>query len=270
MRGKRNSDGKAGDFRRFLRVPAYAGAMLAGVVLIAPSVSNALSPSAESPLVSLAARGGIGSFTPASVDPRLVSQFAVRALSHGRLFQFTPAGTETRPDRAVTVVVRVPDITVRGIAHRLNGASAGSAGLASVRVAPMAFNLGLARGYASFAAPQAVGHDSNGHDSMNRDFERLNAPDLRAIASSASSASASTSRLAPSIALDDKDRVGRAPRTLESEGTYQIDLGGSYRLVGNLNVTAGLRYSSDRDRLSPLTDRKLDSQAVYVGTQFRF
>jgi hypothetical protein len=32
---------------------------------------------------------------------------------------------------------------------------------------------------------------------------------------------------------------------------------------------AGIRYSSERDRLRPLTDGKQDSQA-YVGTQFHF
>ena len=38
----------------------------------------------------------------------------------------------------------------------------------------------------------------------------------------------------------------------------------------NLDLTAGVRVTSDRDRLLPLTDGKQDSQAVYVGTQFRF
>jgi len=35
-------------------------------------------------------------------------------------------------------------------------------------------------------------------------------------------------------------------------------------------VTAGVRYSQERDRLGPLTDGTQDSQAVYLGTQFRF
>ena len=47
-------------------------------------------------------------------------------------------------------------------------------------------------------------------------------------------------------------------------------MGGSYRLVGNLDVTAGLRYASDRERLRALTDHRQDSQAIYVGTQIRF
>jgi hypothetical protein len=35
-------------------------------------------------------------------------------------------------------------------------------------------------------------------------------------------------------------------------------------------VTAGLRYQSDRERLAQLKDDRRDSQAVYVGTAFRF
>ena len=41
-------------------------------------------------------------------------------------------------------------------------------------------------------------------------------------------------------------------------------------MTRNLDVTAGVRYSQDRDRIAPLTDAEQDGQAVYVGTQFRF
>jgi hypothetical protein len=57
---------------------------------------------------------------------------------------------------------------------------------------------------------------------------------------------------------------------LESLGEQTVDLGGAYRVTRNLDVTAGVRLSQDRDRLAPLTDSVQDSQAVYVGTQFRF
>ena len=46
---------------------------------------------------------------------------------------------------------------------------------------------------------------------------------------------------------------------------------GSYSLTRNLDVTAGVRYErSERERLPRLTDDRRDSQAVYVGTAFRF
>jgi hypothetical protein len=35
-------------------------------------------------------------------------------------------------------------------------------------------------------------------------------------------------------------------------------------------VTGGVRYKIQHDRLEPLTDQRRDSQAVYIGTAFRF
>ena len=71
------------------------------------------------------------------------------------------------------------------------------------------------------------------------------------------------------IVLDQKEPTGRAPRTF-SDTADRVDLGGAYRLGRNIDVTAGVRYSQERDRLRPLTDGKKDNQAVYLGTQFRF
>jgi hypothetical protein len=78
-----------------------------------------------------------------------------------------------------------------------------------------------------------------------------------------------SSRFAPRIALDEREKTGRSPRTFE-QNDQQVDLGGAYRVTRNLDVTAGVRVTSDRDRLRPITDGRQDNQAVYVGTQFRF
>ncbi|NKJ43276.1 hypothetical protein [Novosphingobium sp. SG720] len=257
---------------RALRAPLLAATCVAAGLFIAPTVSSAVTGSFK-PLaqVSLAARGGIGSFTPASADPKLAAAITVRGLSNSHLFRFTPAGSDSRSDRAITVAVRVNTdvaqaISVRGVLGNIGGAAGNGTPL---RIVPNAFNLGMARGYQSFAVTSGLG-PSNGFD---RDMQRIDMPDLSHFAAaspSASAASASTSRIAPRIALDEKERAGRAPRTLESQGDYQVDFGGSYRLTRNLDVTAGIRYSSDRDRLRPLTDGRQDSQAVYLGTQFRF
>ncbi|MFN3510175.1 MAG: hypothetical protein ACK4ZA_02340, partial [Tsuneonella troitsensis] len=77
-------------------------------------------------------------------------------------------------------------------------------------------------------------------------------------------------RLQPRLALESERRTGRSDRTLEGAGEQAVDLGAGYRLSRNLNVTAGVRLSQERDRLAPLTDAVRDDQAVYVGTQFRF
>lgn len=254
---------KSGVFSRFARVPLLAGAAVSVALFVLPTVSGAVAARFESAPVSLAARGGIGSFTPASVDPRLATQLSISALGHGKLFRFTPAGSDNRPDRAVTVAVRVNgDMGIRVVSARnsfvLPGAAAGTPGVAPVRIAPMVYNLGLARGYQSFASTSLQPREA-----------RLESLDSQGYTLAAGGASA-PARLAPRIEFDDKDRAGRTPRTFEGQGNYQLDLGGSYRLTRNLNVTAGVRYSTERDRVRPLTDGKQDSQAVYVGTQFRF
>jgi len=232
--------------------------------LVAPTVVNAFSNGSESlpggAAVSLAARGGLGSFTPASVDPRLAAQVSIRAMSLGKLFRFTPAGMDSRPDRAVTVAVRLPDAHAGLIGTHAASTDVG-AGFAAVRIAPVAYNLGMARGYQSFALPAPVQAHDLAHDNESRAYSI--APQQTVVAGP-------SPRLEPDLTLDDRSEAGRAPRTLGTQGDYQVDMGGSYRLVGNLNVTAGMRYSTDRDRLRALTDHRQDSQALYVGTQFRF
>ena len=118
MAGKRTRSEAKGVMRLRLRAPlAAAAATIAVGLFLAPSVSSAFSSGFDAAPVSLAARGGIGSFTPASVDERLASQITVRALS-GKLFRFTPAGNETRPSRAVTVAVRLDSQTARSFSVR--------------------------------------------------------------------------------------------------------------------------------------------------------
>ena len=52
------------------------------------------------------------------------------------------------------------------------------------------------------------------------------------------------------------------------DGTAMTAL--SVRHGRNLDLTAGLRYKSERERLARFNDDRRDSQAVYVGTAFRF
>ena len=61
-----------------------------------------------------------------------------------------------------------------------------------------------------------------------------------------------------------------APKLVEDPSAYSLDVGGSYSLTRNIDLTAGLRYKSERERLARLADDRRDSQAVYVGTAFRF
>jgi hypothetical protein len=79
------------------------------------------------------------------------------------------------------------------------------------------------------------------------------------------------SRFNPRMSIDASAPINAAPRALDaSQKDFTLDVGGSYSLTRNLDVTAGVRLNNERDRMAPLTDNRQDSQAVYVGTQFRF
>lgn len=240
-----------------------AAMLLAGAVgvLALPSAVLAFSSRFDPLPVAGPEAAAPGGFQPAEVDPRLARSITVRALAKGQKFRFTPAVTPNRLERSVTVAVRFDGRGQRPIVVTGPLAAADSAaGGGSLRIAPTAYNLGATRGYKGFSQSGAA-------QSANRKPEL---PDLSSYQLSSSAAREDDSRFAPRIALDEREKAGRSPRTFEGESDQSVDLGGSYRLTRNLNVTAGVRYQTERDRLVPLTDGKKDSQAVYVGTQFRF
>ena len=197
-------------------------------------------------------------FTPASVDPDLAARVADKAREKG--IRFTPARSNpVLGNKTVTVAVRVDEETAKAVSVRsaINAAPGAGGSIASLQASK--FNLGTARGYQSFA--RQVELPSN--------VRSLSVPDLADFAPSKPRAEDKPSRLQPRIELEDKAIAGRSPNTLDASES-SVDLGGSFRLSKNLDVTAGVRYSQERDRLDPLTDSVQDSQAVYVGTQIRF
>jgi hypothetical protein len=200
-------------------------------------------------------------FHPATVDPRLSRSIAVRTLSQGKTFRFTPAGNGARADRSVTVAVRLDADSARAmrVTPQLAVTELPNTGSA-LRIAPSAYSLGSSRGYRSFASGGAAAPAL---------ATRGEIPDLASFRPSPGARSA-PSRFSPQIELDQQAPAGRSPRTFDGDGEQRVDVGGSYRLSRNLNVTAGVRVQTERDRLVPLTDGRQDSQAVYVGTQFRF
>ena len=235
-------------------------ASCAAAALVLPSAGLALG-GFDAGAVSLAARGSFASFTPASVDSRLAKLVAERATASGRLLRFTPAGAANRPDRSVTIAIRVDEETARAISIRsaIAGAS-GKPGVGSLVITPTRYDLGLARGYRSFA--QSL--------TQPTELRKIAMPDLSAFKPGKPEPAAKPSRFSARIALEENGNTGRAPLTFEASEGQHVDVGGSYRVTRNLDVTAGVRYSQERDRMAPLTDGTLDSQAVYVGTQFRF
>ncbi|MEM8724161.1 MAG: hypothetical protein AAGE86_01430 [Pseudomonadota bacterium] len=198
-------------------------------------------------------------FTPASVDPELAARIAGKAREKG--IRFTPAGSQPiQGERTVTVAVRIDSETAQAISVRSAIEAVPSASENIAALDPSRYNLGTARGYKSFARPVVL------PDTV-RD---LSVPDLTEFEPAGPTHEDKPSRLQPRIALEDEQIAGRSENTLDSLGAQTVDVGGSFRLSPNLDVTAGVRLSQERDRLDPLTNSVQDSQAVYVGTQIRF
>lgn len=233
----------------------------AGLALTLPSTGAAVVGNSFEPSESIADLEFMP-FTPAGMDASLMSELAssvgIDAL------RFTPAVKPGRRDRTLTVAVRVDQATARAISVRntIQGASEAGRGTPLLALAPTRYDLGIARGYQGFTqtAPKSSG--------MIPGVRELTVPDLAEFRPS--QPQNKPSRLQPRIAFEQDGPVGRAARPLESLGEQSVDVGGSYRVTRNLDVTAGVRLSQERDRLAPLTDGIEDNQAVYVGTQFRF
>lgn len=212
--------------------------------------------------------GAFDLFTPASVDPELAARVAEKAREHG--LRFTPVGAKAvDSERTVTVAVRIDDQVARAISVRQAldtpvGSGTDIAGLQASR-----FNLGTARGYQSFARPQAPA-PASGRQVTADNLRDLTMPDLAEFEPSRPTRVEEPGRLQPRIELEGETIAGRSPNTLDALRSQTVDVGGAFRLSPNLDVTAGVRLSQERDRIAPLTNSVQDSQAVYVGTQLRF
>jgi hypothetical protein len=231
-----------------LGVLVAAGAVVAPAIG-APEKAATRTAKIESP----APFSGFGTFTPAAADPRLAAVFARGGLDTSG-FSFTPSDSRHGNSRAVTVAVRARSSQLALAAER---AASASAAPATVSLTPVAYNLGVAVGWRRFA--------------VSGDMTKI---DLAGAPGSREGVDVGVSysgkRLSGQVrAATDRPLAG-TPRLIEQGPVYSVDAAASYRLTHNLDVTAGVRYKSERDRLQVLSDERLDSQSVYVGTAFRF
>ncbi|MET0308910.1 MAG: hypothetical protein ABW023_09415 [Sphingomonas sp.] len=196
-------------------------------------------------------RGGLGAFTPAAADPKLAAILARSGLSDNG-FRFTPADSRRGTGRAVTVAVRARSTRALQTASRLPGAAA-----PSVSLAPIAYNLGVSVGWKRFAVSGDVSHVDLITQPGGRERTDVGV-------------SYTGKRVSGRLQAASDRPLADTPILIGDKPSYSVDLGGSYSLTRNFDVTAGVRYKSERDRLPKITDNRRDSQAVYVGTAFRF
>ncbi len=190
-----------------------------------------------------------GSFTPAVTDPRLAAELIRRGFSTNSL-HFTPASVSASRSRAVRVAVR---------ARAANPAEAGREATASpvTAITPTAYNLGVAVGWRRFALSGDVARVRGGAIPADREAAEVGV---------SYSGEKFTGRVQAAVDRADLTQA----RVVAQDVGYTVGVGGSYRLTRNLDVTGGVRYRIQHDRLQPLADERRDSQAVYIGTAFRF
>ena len=195
-------------------------------------------------------------FTPAGADPRLAAAFASRG-PEARGYRFTPAASKDRPSQ-LRVAVRTSDSTKLTGNRSAESVTKAPATVSSLN--PTSYNLGVAVGWKDFA----VSSDVSKRDSVDpRIADRESA-----LVGVSYNLKRFTGRV--SVAADrDMNRVAPALRPTE---TYSLDVGGAVKITDRLAVTGGVRYRIDQDRIDDpgQQDNRRDSQAVYVGTAFKF
>jgi hypothetical protein len=195
----------------------------------------------------------VATFTPATADPRLAAAFAGRANSLSD-FKFTPAPAKGRPSQ-----VRVAIRARADGPGKVRTADAAALTSSVSALTPASYNLGVAVGWRRFAVAGDVAK-----------VKEVN-PALGGRESAALGVSYSVNkRLTGRVAVGADRGDGRALTPLRKADNYSLDVGGAYSLTRNIAVTGGVRYRIEHERLSALKDDRRDSQAVYVGTAFKF
>ncbi|MBX3565387.1 MAG: hypothetical protein KF730_12525 [Sphingomonas sp.] len=229
------------------------GALCAAVTVVTPGLQaqgRADRSDAGRPPVSI--RSGIGTFTPAAADPKLAALLARSGLPNSG-FRFTPSDSRLGSSRAVTVAVRAR--TTRGSPASVTQAAVATT--PSLSLAPVAYNLGVSVGWKRFALSGDIAK-----------VDLVTKPGGGELADLGISYTGK--RASGRIRATSERNLTDAPVLAGEKPSYGFDLGGSYSVTRNLAVTAGVRYKSEDQRLPRLTDNRRDSQAVYVGTAFRF
>jgi hypothetical protein len=228
-----------------------AGALCVAALAAAPAIGAAADRILTKPAV-VSMRGGIGTFTPAAGDPRLAAALARSGIT-GSGFRFTPAASADGRARAVTVAVRAHGAAREVAADRLAPSLTNAVG-----IAPVAYSLGAGVGWKRFALTGDVQKIDTGIVPGGREGVDVGV-------------SYNASKWSTRVQVAADRPVGTLPRSINGNPSVSLDVGGSFRLTRNFDVTAGVRYKSERDRLQNVTaDTRRDSQAVYVGTAFRF
>lgn len=231
----------------------WGGAAALAALLLAPvATADAHGPRriVKAPKTEFTVPTGFGAFTPAAADPRLAAIFARSGLGTANFsagaFRFTPSGKPSR--RAVTVAMRARSVGRTDAMH---------AAVPTTTLASSAYSLGMSVGWKRFALSGDVTKTEGGllpdsHESADVGFSFMG------------------KRWTTKVDVAADRPTGDRPVMIGADPSWSVGLGGSYALTRNLDVIGGLRYKAQREELNSLMDDRRDSQAVYLGTTFRF
>ena len=193
----------------------------------------------------------LSSFTPANADPKLAAALAGKSLSLTD-FKFTPAPAKGRPSQVrVAIRARVASPAQSQLASVVAPTAAVNA------LTPTGYNLGVAVGWKRFAVSGDVAKAQSADKAIGG----------RETAILGVSYSLSN-KLSTRVAVGAERSTGNPLPALRQGDKVSLDAGASYSLSRRIALTGGVRY--DRERVSTLRDDRRDSQAVYVGTAFKF
>lgn len=227
---------------------AAAGLLLPTSIVIAAPTPKSSRP----PAVALSFEQ---SFTPAQADPRLAAALASRPSFAGD-FRFTPAASKRRPSQ-VRVAIRAQAANPRQAALRARELAVQPA-QTGVDLTPASYNLGVAVGWKRFAVAGDVAKAKSDNLALGGREG--------AVVGVSYNLKKFTGRVAASA-----DRsTGRNVPAIGDSSAYALDVGGAYNISNRVAVTGGVRYKIERDKLATLNDQRRDSQAVYIGTAFKF
>ena len=217
----------------------------AGLVLSPALATSSPAPAKKRPSAIAVSFDPISSFTPANGDPRLAAAFANKPLSLTD-FKFTPAAAKGRPSQ-LRVAIRA----------RVGTQAPANATPALAALTPASYKLGVAVGWKQFA--------------VSGDVSKVTSPDpaLGGRETAVVGVSYSLKRFTGRVAVGADRAEGRPLAALRRGDNYSLDVGGSYSLSRRIALTGGVRYEIDKQQ-SALKDDRRDSQAVYIGTAFKF
>jgi len=226
-------------------------ALAAGGLVLSPAFATTASKKRPAPVA--LSFDPISSFTPANADPKLAAALGNSKGLALTDFKFTPAPAKGRPSQ-VRVAIRAR--TASPLEVQMADTSATTAALNALT--PTTYSLGVAVGWKRFAISGDVASVKDANTAIG------------GRESAVVGVSYSLKRFTGRVAVGAERTEGHPLAALNKGNSYSLDVGGSYDLSRQIALTGGVRYNIQHDSPLGLQDQRRDSQAVYIGTAFKF